>query len=615
MGQNNLLNNFKILNKPLPVGASGYLCTLNPFDKVQLPDGTTVTADLDWFSKKNKIKDKIVLIPSFVEALASFFNGSGAVGIQKSKDGRINYLCTEVYNATLGKIVATVYSPNSGTIKQCCRTPKGKKIDGALNVDGIQSDGLEIWYTLIAALMYAHIIGGDFLTFCEDYSQEVQKAYANVNPLNLYDSPECIYKIQDSISWGISISDIPFTLPSNSAAPSSILVNNIRSGAYEPTTVLLGKFRVLVSEKETEIEIKKVSEIGDKYKIETELSGKEKTMIPDCSDKLVSEEALQILECVKNTPMKCFMLRGPAGTGKTTTVRVIANLLGLPYRPFTCSDGTDEMDIISKMIPNTSDKTEYLSLKDAQSIFDSLMMDPETALAEVTGEEGVKNGGEALQKIVNYLANEKLRSEKDFILVPSQIVEGVKRPSVVEIQEAALISKPGVLPTLNALLDDEEIVTLMDGTVIHKNPHTIFVFTTNGDYKGCKPFNESILSRMGLIIDQENMSEKEMINRLLSNETADYISKSGMLMKDAREMAKSMAKVCTKIKNFVMENALTGGVCGYREYANWFFSYLTTKDARKSAQVTIISHLTSDAETKVELAQLVNTIIPEAEEE
>ena len=68
------------------------------------------------------------------------------------------------------------------------------------------------------------------------------------------------------------------------------------------------------------------------------------------------EDVVKITEAVCKTPMRVFMMAGESGTGKTTSAKMVAQLLGLPYYSFTCGEATDEVDLVSSMIPNTGNQ-------------------------------------------------------------------------------------------------------------------------------------------------------------------------------------------------------------------------------------------------------------------
>ena len=51
--------------------------------------------------------------------------------------------------------------------------------------------------------------------------------------------------------------------------------------------------------------------------------------------------------------MRNFLLRGPAGTGKTEGAKAIAAGLNLPYMKYTCSANTEVYDFIGQVFPDT----------------------------------------------------------------------------------------------------------------------------------------------------------------------------------------------------------------------------------------------------------------------
>ncbi len=55
----------------------------------------------------------------------------------------------------------------------------------------------------------------------------------------------------------------------------------------------------------------------------------------------------------KPMQMRNFLLRGPAGTGKTMGAKAIAAGLNLPYMKYTCSAGTEIFDFVGMIFPDS----------------------------------------------------------------------------------------------------------------------------------------------------------------------------------------------------------------------------------------------------------------------
>lgn len=75
--------------------------------------------------------------------------------------------------------------------------------------------------------------------------------------------------------------------------------------------------------------------------------------------------------------MRNFMLRGPAGTGKTEGAKAIAAGLHLPYRCITCSANTEIFDLLGQILPDVDEK--QLSLVGELPSFQDITLDPATA--------------------------------------------------------------------------------------------------------------------------------------------------------------------------------------------------------------------------------------------
>ena len=81
--------------------------------------------------------------------------------------------------------------------------------------------------------------------------------------------------------------------------------------------------------------------------------------------------------------MRNFLLRGPAGTGKTEGAKAIASGLHLPYRCITCSANTEIFDLLGQILPDVDGKLS--ALQSEYPTFQDIMMDPATAYQKLTG--------------------------------------------------------------------------------------------------------------------------------------------------------------------------------------------------------------------------------------
>ncbi len=143
----------------------------------------------------------------------------------------------------------------------------------------------------------------------------------------------------------------------------------LTSGAYAPTTVVAGEFvvfantaRVTVTAAKDEIPH---ADFEGKYRLTPgrKLSVLEERLVPKLEDwYIIPDEVVSICKhAVKTTgkamQMRNFLLRGPAGTGKTQGAMAIAAGLHLPYMKYTCSASTEVFDFVGMVFPKTDSMT------------------------------------------------------------------------------------------------------------------------------------------------------------------------------------------------------------------------------------------------------------------
>ena len=109
-----------------------------------------------------------------------------------------------------------------------------------------------------------------------------------------------------------------------------------------------------------------LSSFVGKYQLDENrrLTPEEELTVPELpSWYVVPPEIQMICEHAKQTTgtahaMRNFMMRGPAGTGKTEGARAIAAAMHLPYRFITCSANTEVFDLIGQILPSTKNASQ-----------------------------------------------------------------------------------------------------------------------------------------------------------------------------------------------------------------------------------------------------------------
>ncbi len=155
---------------------------------------------------------------------------------------------------------------------------------------------------------------------------------------------------------------------------------------------------------------------------------------------------------------------------------------------------------------------------------------------------------------------------------------------------SSVIANPAVLVGLNGLLDQCKSITLPTGETVKRHPDTVIVVTTNVDYAGCRGMNQSIISRMNLVVDLDEPDEATLIKRV-----------AGITgCKDASAI-KTMARIVKDINEYCQEASIRDGCCGVRELISWVQSYMICGDIQEAAKFTILSSASSDSQNRAEI--------------
>ena len=84
--------------------------------------------------------------------------------------------------------------------------------------------------------------------------------------------------------------------------------------------------------------------------------------------------------------------------------------------------------------------------------------------------------------------------------------------------------------------------------MIKRHPDTTIVVTTNNDYAGCKQMNQSVISRMNLVIDLEEPDEETLVQRVL-----------GITGCTDKKTVRTMAQIIKAVSEYCSENLITDG--------------------------------------------------------
>ena len=492
-----------------------------------------------------------------------------------------------VFNHNTGKFVAAQFQDG---VDQ----PKPITI-GAGNATGT---------AFLFALMSKFEEDEEFQTYMEEFKQQQESGWPDMDvafqdALVLCDN---VYRRVEN-ARNVGTAGVKISIPATgNVSPIGLLA--LDNGTYSPSGVLYGEFSRLVPavvEQSAESAVDNDDFAGKYILTPRQLSAREEAMVPQMADwYIIPKDVVRICEHAKVTtgtaqPMRNFLLRGPAGTGKTMSAQAIAAGLHLPYTMLTCNSNTEIGDLIGQFIPDTRDLSTTESKLSALPKIADIIMHPPSVYEELTGEyDDAKTEDDVLQKLVEISVERLLYQQESqgnkICYVESPLLEAIRHGYLCEIQEPRCITNPGVLVGLNALLDNCQEITLPTGERVKRHPDTMIIATTNAGYEGCRPINQSIISRMDLIFDTELPSVETMVDRVMKI--------TGF---EDEALATKMALVVRDIEDRCHKTMITDGSTGMREYKAWVQSTMVTGDPYESALLTVIGSASADADNRAEL--------------
>lgn len=553
-------------------------------------------------------------------------SGEGAVGIidhrtaaeYKSSAGADAYHLV-VYDSNTGSLMASVYDSNMETFENYTLNSSGR-------------DGAAVMMALFPMLMQ----DDEFKENFEAYQDELNAGYPHMDKATEYMALMC-----DNAYRRIKDDSCVAHIKVNVDKAGNLMrvsQTHLDSGSFTPTTVLAGEFKIFAQTGPAQIysatETIDHADFEGQYVLNKRTFTPQETMlIPKLPEwYIIPKEVVNICKHAKATTgksmqMRNFLLRGPAGTGKTMGAKAIAAGLGLPYMKYTCSANTEIFDFVGMIFPDSADESTGSAQLDAEREtlmqmgginyanvsklmklpdLDDMDYDPAGVYMALTGVENAAATSQDCMSIVLDRVTEKVRelfktvkdknsSGQTYRYVETDFVKALKHGYVIEIQEPSTIVQPGVLVGLNSLLEQSGSITLPTGEVIQRHPDAVVVVTTNTSYEGCRGMNQSVLDRMSLVRDVELPSPEVMAQRAMSVTGAT----------DEYEVSK-MVQVVNGLAEYCRKNSITDGSYGMRSLIDWIISSEITGDVYESALYTIISKATAD---ELDREALISTVL------
>lgn len=565
-----------------------------------------------------------------VHAMCRCMNGTGegavgqidtnkSVAEYKSSVGPDAYHLV-VFDAASGSALASVYDKNTELIEQYVAHPS-------------QRDGAAIFFALMPFLMS----DAEFDETFQEYYDQFIAGYPDMAK-----ATESMAILCDNAYRRIKDDTCPAHINitvDKSGNLMRVSQGQLDSGSFVPTSVTAGEFTIFAKTgpaviKKAGVVVEHTDFVG-KYPLTPgrTLSALEQSLIPKLPEwYIIPPEVVDICKHAQKTTgrpmqMRNFLLRGPAGTGKTMGAKAIAAGLGLPYMKYTCSANTEIFDFTGMIFPETDAVStgspeldrEREILKSMGGIsyanvaklmrlpdLDDMDYDPAGVYQALTGVENLAATVQDCMSVVLEKVTEKVQalskraenrqsSGQNYTYVETDFVKALKHGYLVEVQEPSTIIQPGVLVGLNSLLEQEGSITLPTGEIIRRHPDTVVIVTTNVSYEGCRSMNQSVMDRMSLVKDIELPEPEVMVQRAMAvTGCADEYLVSQMV-----QVVNDMADYCRK-------NSITDGACGMRSLIDWVISAEISGDPYLSAKYTVISKATADEEDR---EALITTIL------
>lgn len=565
-----------------------------------------------------------------VHAMCRCMNGTGegavgqidtnkSVAEYKSSIGPDAYHLV-VFDAASGSALASVYDKNTELIEQYVAHPS-------------QRDGAAIFFALMPFLMS----DAEFDETFQEYYDQFIAGYPDMAK-----ATESMAILCDNAYRRIKDDTCPAHINitvDKSGNLMRVSQGQLDSGSFVPTSVTAGEFTIFAKTgaaviKKAGVVVEHTDFVG-KYPLTPgrTLSALELSLIPKLPEwYIIPPEVVDICKHAQKTTgrpmqMRNFLLRGPAGTGKTMGAKAIAAGLGLPYMKYTCSANTEIFDFTGMIFPETDAVStgspeldrEREILKSMGGIsyanvaklmrfpdLDDMDYDPAGVYQALTGVENLAATVQDCMSVVLEKVTEKVQalskraenrqsSGQNYTYVETDFVKALKHGYLVEVQEPSTIIQPGVLVGLNSLLEQEGSITLPTGEIIRRHPDTVVIVTTNVSYEGCRQMNQSVVDRMSLVKDIELPEPEVMVQRAMAvTGCADEYLVSQMV-----QVVNDMADYCRK-------NSITDGACGMRSLIDWVISAEISGDPYLSAKYTVISKATADEEDR---EALITTIL------
>lgn len=275
------------------------------------------------------------------------------------------------------------------------------------------------------------------------------------------------------------------------------------------------------------------------------------------------------------------LLEGDAGSGKTQLAKALSHDLQLPYTKVTCFADMDKSDVFGALLP-VVDSSQEEDQELFEAIYQTETLDAVLQLIQqhygLTPEGAKRKLAQLVQRI-----EENQESSLHYNYYPSEIVRAIEKGYLLEIQEPTVIRDASVLVALNSALEPNGLLNLPTG-VIRRHPDCVIVITTNRNYQGNRPLNESLRDRMQHAEKMDLPDLGVMVERAISKTSVNE-----------PELLHKMAEIIRLLDQTAKANAIKG-VAGMRSYFYWVNTMKQGQNLLQSLYPKVLYKLTTDSD-------------------
>lgn len=272
------------------------------------------------------------------------------------------------------------------------------------------------------------------------------------------------------------------------------------------------------------------------------------------------------------------LLEGDAGSGKTELAKALSYQLQLPYTKVTCFADMDKSDVFGALLPVTEDREADGDLLEAIYQTDSL----QAVLTLIEQHFSLPPAGakEKLAQLVARIENSSV-TPVQYRFYPSEILRALEKGYLLEIQEPTVIRDASVMVALNSALEANGMLNTPTG-LVRRHPDCVVVITTNRNYQGTRPLNESLRDRMQHAEKMDLPPLEVMVSR--GEAKTGFTEEEPLLL---------MAKIIRLLEEAAKANAIKG-VAGMRSYFYWVNSLKQGQDPLKTLYPKVLYKLTTE---------------------